>query len=373
MLTDLSSNSNIPEAYRLWSQNRRALPKLQGSVDLPLCLAPMVGLTHAALRDVMREYLPANARTIWPTEMLNSRRLPSENLSKTAETTRAEYEDFLIPQILGNEEKPIAESLDVLTKWGAHGIDINMGCPVQKALRHNYGVALMGDPTYAADVVRMTRKHTDLPVSVKLRAVGSSASLDELVNFVSGLQQAGADWVCLHPRTAEQKRRGQADWSQITYLRSKLDMPIIGNGDVQIESDIQKMLLETKADMVMAGRALAARPWMFWQVAESMNLEMPLAMKEQGRVRAPRTALEEGREYGQVLLKLIERCRFYFHEELAMRKVRFYIRTTSVWLPFGQSVVGAAAKATSLNEMRDSLGALFMNDLEMSEKTELRQ
>ena len=60
-------------------------PVLNGKVNFPLCLAPMVGLTHVALREVMREYLPQDAYTIWPTEMLNSRRIPDENLEKTPE------------------------------------------------------------------------------------------------------------------------------------------------------------------------------------------------------------------------------------------------------------------------------------------------
>lgn len=365
--------SRMKKEYQHWQQNHRALPGLKGQVDIPLCLAPMVGLTHAALRDVIREYLPAGAKTIWPTEMLNSRRLPSEKLGHTPETSRSEDESFLIPQILGNEEGPIAESVEALTKWGADGIDINMGCPVQKALRHNYGVALMGDAKYAADVVRMTKRNTKLPVSVKLRAVGSAASLGELKDFVSGLRDAGADWICLHPRTAEQKRRGSADWSQIQYLRSVVDFPILGNGDIQTEEDVRQMLSSTNCDLVMAGRALATRPWMFWQVGESMNLPAPAMISSEGHRKAPRTAAEEGAEYGRVLNRLIERCRFYFTEEQAMRKVRFYIRTTSVWLPFGMTIVGAAAKAKSLNEMQDSLAKFFLFEIEMSEKTELRQ
>ncbi|UXR65007.1 tRNA-dihydrouridine synthase family protein [Bdellovibrio bacteriovorus] len=149
-------------------------PVLGGKVNFPLCLAPMVGLTHVALREVMREYLPSDAYTIWPTEMLNSRRVPGENLETTPETMRSPDENGLVPQILGNEEGPIAESVKRLIEWGAEAIDINMGCPVQKALKHNYGVALMGDPTYAAEVVRMTVKNSTVPVSVKLRAVGST-------------------------------------------------------------------------------------------------------------------------------------------------------------------------------------------------------
>ena len=61
-------------------------PILNGRVNFPLCLAPMVGLSHVALRLVVREYMPKNAFTLWPTEMLNSKRLPYENLKVIPES-----------------------------------------------------------------------------------------------------------------------------------------------------------------------------------------------------------------------------------------------------------------------------------------------
>lgn len=330
----------------------------------------MVGLTHVALREVIREYLPQDAYTIWPTEMLNSRRIPGENLETTPETMRAAFEPGLVPQILGNEEEPIAQSVKRLVEWGAEAIDINMGCPVQKALKHNYGVALMGDPNYAAEVVAMTVRHSSVPVSVKLRAVGSTKELDELFTFVQGLRKAGASWICLHPRTAAQKRRGWAEWEQIKALHQAVDFPIIGNGDVQTVDDALAMLQDTGCDMAMAGRGLAARPWMLWQMGEALGMKAPIGREG---LKAPRTSEEEGAEYGRCLLRLIQHSRRYFSEDLAMRKVRFYVRTTHVWLFFGQALVSVCAKAKSLQEMEDNVEKFFRVPVEMSTHTELRQ
>lgn len=363
-----SSEQNLNSVQNLKRGLHR--PILGGKVNFPLCLAPMVGLTHVALREVMREYLPQGAFTIWPTEMLNSRRIPSENLAKTPETMRAPHEPGLVPQILGNEEEPIAESVKRLVEWGAEAIDINMGCPVQKALKHNYGVALMGDPQYAAEVVRMTVKNSSVPVSVKLRAVGSTKEFDDLLSFVSGLRNSGAAWVCLHPRTAAQKRRGSADWEQIKQLHQAVDFPVIGNGDVQTVEDVLNMLQETGCDMAMAGRGLAARPWMLWQLGEELGFASPSGKEH---LRAPRTLEEEGAEYGRCLLKLLDLSIQYFGEELSMRKVRFYVRTTSVWLPFGNSLVGVCAKARNTVELKEGIERFFSIPVEMSRRTELRQ
>ncbi|MFP5520438.1 MAG: tRNA dihydrouridine synthase [Bdellovibrionia bacterium] len=345
-------------------------PQKNLRLNFPLCLAPMVGLSHAALRHLIQEYMPQGGQTLWPTEMLNSRRLPHEELGQTLETKITPYDEVLVPQILGNEEEPIRDSVRAMETWGVAGIDINMGCPVQKALRHNYGVALMGDPQYAAEVVAMTTRYAQVPVSVKLRAVGSDKNLDELLAFVTGLQKAGAAWVCLHPRTAEQKRRGRADWSQIEFLVKNTQLPIIGNGDVQTAEDALAMLQETGCHMVMAGRGLAARPWMMWQLAEELGLAMPESFA--GR-RAPLTSEEEGAEYGRSLIRFIDLCVHYFGEEPALRRVRFYVRTTIPWLVFGQSVLSIVTKERNTEDIKKSLEVFFSQPQEMMKKTELRQ
>lgn len=345
-------------------------PLLARRVNFPLCLAPMVGLSHVAFRLMLREYLPKDAVTLWPTEMLNSRRIPNENLRTTPETLRSEIETDLVPQILGNEEKPIRDSARRLEEeWGAAGIDINMGCPVKKALSHNYGVALMGDANYAAEVVRMTATSTRLPVSVKLRA-GHQNDLEYLLRFTKGLEQAGAQWITLHPRTTEQKRRGSADWSQIREVRENLSIPVIGNGDVQVVDDAIAMQEATGCDAVMVGRALTARPWLLWQMGERLGFQAPLGRENQ---KAPQTREEEGAEYGRSLLRLADLMETYYPGDLGMRKFRFYVRTGGPWLEFGHDLYARSTKAKNFHELRQTLADFFAQPQAMSQRTELRQ
>ncbi len=365
-------------------------PILNAKVNFPVTLAPMVGLSHVAFRRLLRGYLPTGACTIWPTEMLNSRRIPGENLAKTPETMRAPEETELVPQILGNEERPIALSVARLEhEWGAAGVDINMGCPVKKALNHNYGVALMGDSGYAAEVVRMTVANTRLPVSVKLRAMSvfdagsttgstshstspsaSAADLSYLLKFVRGLEEAGASWITLHPRTAEQKRRGSADWRQIRELREAISLPVIGNGDIQTADDALAMLESTGCDMAMIGRALTARPWLLWQLGEELGFAAPPGREGE---RAPRSPLEEGREYGRALKTCLIYMREHFSDDLALRKFRFLVRTGSPWLHFGQDLYARSTKAKTLDELACALEVFFAGEQPMAARTELRQ
>jgi tRNA-dihydrouridine synthase B len=349
---------------------RNQRPILGGKANFPVCLAPMVGLSHVAFRRMLREYLPSGAVTLWPTEMLNSRRVPTENLKTTPETMRSNEETHLVPQILGNEEEPIALTVARLEKeWGAEGIDINMGCPVKKALSHNYGVALMGDAKYAAEVVRMTVKATKLPVSVKLRA-GHQNDLPYLIEFVQGLENAGASWITLHPRTSAQKRRGSADWSQIRSVRESIRIPVIGNGDVQISDDVHALIAATDCDMVMVGRALTARPWLLWQVGEELGFPPPPGREFE---KAPRTPDEEGQEYGRSLKRLLTFVSEHFPGDLGLRKFRFYVRTGAPWLVFGHDLYARSTKAKNFDELAIALDDFFSRAQPMSLRTELRQ
>lgn len=343
-------------------------PLLPGQVNFPVSLAPMVGMSHLGLRRLVRRYQPVGARTIWPTEMLSSWRLPKEELGATAETLKDPDEAGLVPQILGNEEEPIRESVRKLVDWGAVGIDINMGCPVKKALRHNYGVALMGDPDYAAEVVRMTVRHAGVPVSVKLRA-GLQNDMEFLIKFTRGLQEAGASWITLHPRLGAMKRRGAADWSQIKTVREELRISVIGNGDVQTCDDVFSMLGQTGCDAVMVGRALAARPWMMWQVGEKLGFAPPPGFEG----AAPSTMEEEGREYGRATLFFIETLEELFSFEEGFKRLKFHQRMTCGWMEFGHALQAACSRAKSYADLRDTTFRFFEAEQRMFKTTHLRE
>ena len=92
----------------------RNLAKRGVHVDFPFFLAPMVGLSHVALRTTIRSYMPEGAKNLLFTEMLSSRRLPTERIGDRPETATDPEETNLVPQLLGNEERFIRESLKKL-------------------------------------------------------------------------------------------------------------------------------------------------------------------------------------------------------------------------------------------------------------------
>ncbi|MCO4793233.1 MAG: tRNA-dihydrouridine synthase family protein [Bacteriovoracaceae bacterium] len=343
--------------------------ELKELAEFPFCLAPMVGLSHVVLRDLIRQYIPAGMDTIWPTEMLNSRRIFAQPIGDTPETKKSPFDSNLVPQILVNEEKFLKESLPKLESWGACALDINMGCPQSKALSHNYGVSLMGDPSYAHEIVRKARQYTELPLSVKLRA-GFNNDKEFLLKFCEGLYKAGANWLTLHPRTPKQKRRGDADWAQIKMIKDTFNLPLIGNGDVQTWEDALQMRQETNCDAVMIGRALCSRPWLLWQLAHKLGYPSPKGREGESPPFSPE---EEALEYGKSVMFFIQSSFKYFEKKDAYKRINFYIRVSHPWLNFGHSLVSKMAKSKSCEEMLEECDNFFgKSQLLMSQKTELR-
>ena len=326
-------------------------------VHFPFMVAPMVGLTNVAFRELIRFYTPPSVEPLTFTEMLSTRRLPDEKLSSTNELKTAPNEKNFIPQLLGNEEKYIGPSVKKLLEVEPWGFDINMGCPVSHTLRHNWGVRLMGDAQYAARVVEFTKSQSNKPLSVKLRGgTGESESLDYLLSFTEALERAGADWITIHPRPRAQQHKGNANWGLVKAVSSERRIPVVANGDIQTAEDALLLLSDYSADGAMIARAATARPWIMWQIAQRLGVtEAPRG----GAMRScPWTPEEEGREYIHACLKLIELMTTFFSDEVyILEKFRFFTATGARWYQFGHAFWKMTTKAKSVSELTD-----FVND-----------
>ncbi|MBX9837209.1 tRNA-dihydrouridine synthase family protein [Silvanigrella sp.] len=330
-------------------------------IDFPFFIAPMVGLSHVAFRELIKSYTPPNINALKFTEMLSTRKIPNEKLETTNELKTAINESYFIPQLLGNEERFIAPSIEKLMTKMPWGFDINMGCPVSHTLKHNWGVRLMGDKNYAADVVRIVKKHSPIPVSVKLRGgISEEENFEYLYSFAETLQNAGADFLTIHARTRAQKHSGDANWKLVSQVRNLLEIPVIANGDIQTAQDAICLLNEYGVDGAMIARAATARPWILWQISELLgNKETPLGYEG---FKAPNTPEEEGAEYAKACLKLISIFADYFQdEEYILEKFRFYTATGARWFQFGHHFWRLSMRARTVVELRDSVYEFSQN------------
>jgi len=257
------------------------------------------------------------------------------NSEKTMTLLRShETERPLSVQIFGSEPESMARAASFIHEMGTADIlDINFGCSVKKVVKQGAGVALMKDPKIARQILSAVRNATSLPFTIKIRS-GWDYSGDQAMTLARIAQDEGVDAIAMHPRTAGQGFRGSADWRLIKRLKNEVDLPIIGNGDINSPEDGIRMMAETRCDAVMVGRAAMANPFIFSQIEE---------LSKTGSYTQPGP--------GEIFRKMEELTRLYvdyFGEQPACKMLRGRLSWFVKGLPGASAFRSELSKLTSL-------------------------
>ena len=224
-----------------------------------LILAPMAGVSEAPFRQICRTH---------GADVVMSEFLSSEAIRRriTATLEGAEFEECERPigiQIYGSDAGAMAEAAGLITEhYVPEFIDINFGCPVKKVVQRNGGSGCLRDMPLVTRIIQAVVAATHLPVTVKTRSGWSDDSRDP-VGIALRMQDAGARAFTLHARTRTQMFTGRADWDEIARVVEALDVPVIGNGDIQSADDVLRMREHTGCAGVMVGRGAFGNPWLF--------------------------------------------------------------------------------------------------------------
>jgi nifR3 family TIM-barrel protein len=257
--------------------------------SVALLLAPMAGVSEAPFRQICRGM---------GADVVLSEFLSSEAIRRRIRNTLegAEFEECERPigiQIYGADANAMAEAAGLITEhYRPEFIDINFGCPVKKVVQRNGGSGCLRDLDLVERIVRAVRGATHLPVTVKTRS-GWNDELRDPVAIALRMQDAGAQAFTLHPRTRTQMFSGHADWDEIARVVEALEIPVIGNGDIQSAEDVIRMRAHTGCAGIMIGRGAFGNPWLF------RDAQMLLAGEPKptapGAVERFRVALEHAR------------------------------------------------------------------------------
>ncbi|MEJ5349716.1 MAG: tRNA dihydrouridine synthase DusB [Desulfosoma sp.] len=234
------------------------------TVDPPVVMAPMAGVTDGPFLRVLSRFGVGMVTT----EMMSAEGFRRQDPS--VERILAVPSRVSVPvalQIFGATPEVMAEAARAAQDRGASIVDINAGCPIKKIVRQGAGAALLRDPDRLLRIVASVKRAVSIPVTVKTR-LGWDRNEMNVLQISRRLQEAGADALTLHARTARQIYTGRADWSWIGRLKQELSIPVIGNGDVTTPSDFFRMKRETGCDAVMIGRGALGNPWLFFAIAQ---------------------------------------------------------------------------------------------------------
>jgi nifR3 family TIM-barrel protein len=177
-------------------------------------------------------------------------------------------------QLWGNDPAIMAQAARVVRECGADIVDINFGCPAPKVTKTEGGSACLRDVDRCEAIMRAVVAAVDCPVTVKMRLGWSETDL-VFIEVAKRAAAVGVAAVTLHARTAKQFYRGSADWDRIAELKAAVDIPVIGNGDLNDPHEAMRRMRASGVDAVMLGRATLGNPWLVAGLRALMNGEAP--------------------------------------------------------------------------------------------------
>jgi len=247
-------------------------------IEKTAALAPMADVADTAFRIMAKRF--GAAYTVG--EMTSAKGLTYGD-RKTAELLQ--LSDFERPagvQLFGNEPEVMAKAAVMALRYNPDIIDINCGCPVNKVVSTGAGSALMKDPALFGRVISavVNAVGDSVPITVKIRA-GWDENNRNAVEIAKIAELSGASAVTVHGRTRVQMYHGKADWSIIAEVKQAVNIPVIGNGDVNSAKSCKAMYEQTDCDLVMLGRAAFGNPWIFREIADESFIVPTLAEKLQ--------------------------------------------------------------------------------------------
>ncbi|MBB6447447.1 tRNA dihydrouridine synthase DusB [Bacillus benzoevorans] len=321
-----------------------------GNIEMknPVVLAPMAGVCNSAFRLTVKEF----GAGLVCAEMVSDKGIVFKNEKTLNMLYIDEREKPLSLQIFGGGKESLVEAAKFVDEnTNADIIDINMGCPVPKITKCDAGAKWLLDPDKIYEMVAAVVDAVDKPVTVKMR-MGWDEDHIYAVRNARAVQRAGGQAVSMHGRTRVQMYEGKANWDIIREVKQSVDIPIIGNGDVQTPQDAKRMLEETGCDGVMIGRAALGDPWMIYRTIKYL---------ETGELMGEPSA----REKIDVCLLHLDRLIGLKSEHIAVREMRKH----AAW--YLKGIHGNAKVRNAINECntREDL-ALLLNGLveEVEEK-----
>lgn len=302
----------------------------------PFVLAPMAGITDHSFRTLMREL----QSSVVVSELISANGIEYDNEKTLAMMGYDEVQRPVAIQLFGDDPEVLANAAKVVEARGVDFIDLNFGCPVPKVTKKGAGSAMLKDPATFQKVLQSVVSAVKIPVTIKIRTGWdqNSRNSEEICNIA---YNEGITWVAIHGRTRSQNYDGLADWDYITEIKTKVKIPILGNGDIHTPEQAIERLLTSGCDGVLIGRGALKNPFIFKEalkIFKSMNPELKTAFslmspeeKQKGLQELSYNVLNEKREFSWVLKELNNLYSMHCSDQL--REIQ--LKKFSAWFSAG--------------------------------------
>jgi nifR3 family TIM-barrel protein len=347
---------NAPALRAHVSAQNRAVPVAQPgelealrlgpiTVDPPVVLAPMAGVTNLPFRSLCRRF----GAGLYVSEMISARGyLNGHRLTRLLASSSADEKPRSV-QIYATDPRDVFEMARSLVDSGVDHLDMNFGCPVPKVTRNGGGSAIPLKPRLLGRIVAAGVKGAGaVPFTIKVRK-GIDEDLLTYLDAGRVAQEEGAAAIGLHARTAAQLYSGEADWNAIGELKRAVSIPVLGNGDIWESFDALRMMRATGCDAVIVGRGCLGRPWLFAELAAVF------AGREPDVPPDLRGVVAVMKEHAELL------CAF-FGQEVGMRQMRKWCTWYTKGFKNSAQVRESLVRVASIEDMLAAVAVLDLDE-----------
>ena len=226
-------------------------------------LAPMEAVTDVVFRHVVSQ---AARPDVYFTEFTNATGwFRAGDKAIGGRLVKTDEENPIVAQLWGSDPEAMAALSQHCATLGYDGIDINMGCPDQSAIKGGGGAGMIRTPDVAHQMIAAA-KTSGLPVSVKTRL--GYTYVDEWQDWLRGLLEQDIAVLTVHLRTKKEMSKVPAHFElipSIIKLRDEVapQTLIVINGDVRDRAHGLEFSETYGVDGVMIGRGIFANPYAF--------------------------------------------------------------------------------------------------------------
>ena len=310
-------------------------------LDNNVILAPMAGVTDMPFRLLCRE----QGAGLVCMEMVSAKAIYYGNKNTEELLTVHPQETPASLQLFGSDPDILAEMAKRIEDRPFSILDFNMGCPVPKVVNNGEGSALMKDPALVRRILTAMVKAVKKPVTVKIRK-GFDEGHCNAVDIARIAEDCGVSAVAVHGRTREQYYSGQADWEVIAQVRDAVNIPVIGNGDIDSPQSALNMIRQTGCDGVMIGRAAQGNPWIFREISQFL---------EDGTI-PERPAKQEKRE---LILRHAKWQLEFKGEYTAVREMRKHLSWYTAGMPHSARFRQTINSMESMEQLLEGVNTIF--------------
>ena len=310
-------------------------------------LAPLAGYSDLPFRLLCRE----RGAAVCETEMISAKGLFHQT-KRTLELLRTSPDDGpLVVQLFGGDPESVEAAAKVLRRARFFYLDFNVGCSVRKVMRQGAGAALLGDSPRLIEIAKRLAQVATTDdgsprgmIGFKMR-LGLDKKRKVLPDLGPALEDAGANWLALHPRYASDGFSGEADWEEIAKLAERVSIPVIASGDLFAARDGLRAAKISGATGVMYARGALYNPNIFGEH------KLTLSGEDFEPLDKPGLAKMIGRH--------IELGRLYSPEKRALVKTRSLIPRYVRNFPGVSKLRGKLCEVADWNELDQVLAEFF--------------